>query len=71
MSYQPARLHRLAPQKLKNSGSGLWRTGLLDSEPRGGPPGFGSISQRYGSGFFFIIKQNSKIVRKTSIPTVL
>jgi hypothetical protein len=32
------------------------------------PPGSGSISQRYGSGFFY---QQGNIVRKTLIPTVL
>ncbi len=33
-----------------------------------GPPGSGSISQRHGSGSFY---HQAKIVRKTSIPTVL
>jgi hypothetical protein len=33
-----------------------------------GPPGSGSISQRYGSGSFF---HQAIIVRKTFIPTVL
>ncbi len=33
-----------------------------------GPPGSGSISQRYGSGSFF---HHAKIVRKTLIPTIL
>jgi hypothetical protein len=33
-----------------------------------GPPGSGSISQRYGSGSFY---HQAKIVRKTLIPTVL
>jgi hypothetical protein len=32
-----------------------------------GPPGSGSISQRYGSGSFY---QPAKIVRKTLIPTI-
>jgi hypothetical protein len=32
-----------------------------------GPPGSGSISHRYGSGFFY---HQAKIVRKTLIPTV-
>jgi hypothetical protein len=35
-----------------------------------GPPGSGSISQRYGSGSGFFYQQ-AKIVRKTLIPTVL
>ncbi len=33
-----------------------------------GPPGSGSISQRYGSGSFY---HHAKIVRKTLIPTIL
>ncbi len=33
-----------------------------------GPPGFGSVSQKYGSGSFY---HQAKIVRKTLIPTVL
>ncbi len=33
-----------------------------------GPPGSGSISQRYGSGSFY---QQAKIVRKKLIPIVL
>ncbi len=33
-----------------------------------GPPGSGSVSQRYGSGSF---NHQAKLVRKTSIPTVL
>ncbi len=33
-----------------------------------GPPGFGSVSQRYGSGSFH---HQAKIVRKTAISTVL
>jgi hypothetical protein len=33
-----------------------------------GPPGSGSISQRYGSESFY---QQAKIARKTLIPTVL
>jgi hypothetical protein len=33
-----------------------------------GPPGSGSISQRYGSGSFF---HQAKIIRKTLIPTAL
>jgi hypothetical protein len=33
-----------------------------------GPPGSGSISQRYGSGSFY---NQTKIVRKTLIPTAL
>jgi hypothetical protein len=51
MSYRPARLHSLAelvPRnlflgslKVKNSGSGLLRTGMLDGEPRRGPGAYG------------------------------
>jgi|LakMenE01Jun11ns_1017448.scaffolds.fasta_scaffold8607414_1 hypothetical protein len=33
-----------------------------------GPPGSGSISQRYGSGSFY---NHAKIVRKTLIPIIL
>ncbi len=33
-----------------------------------GPPGSGSFSKRYGSGSFY---HQTKIVRKTLIPTVL
>ncbi len=37
-----------------------------------GPPGFGSFSQRYGSGSRYgSFYQRAKIVRKTLIPTVL
>jgi hypothetical protein len=42
-----------------------------DPDPRVfGPPGYGSISQRYGSGsgYFFL---KAKVVRKTLISTVL
>jgi hypothetical protein len=39
-----------------------------------GPPGSGSISQRYGSGFGFgsgSFYHHAKIVRKTLIPTIM
>jgi hypothetical protein len=35
-----------------------------------GPPGSGSISQRYGSGSGYFY-HHAKIVRKTLIPTIL
>jgi hypothetical protein len=45
---------------------------IPDSDPPDphvfGPPGSGSISQRYGSGSFYHL---AKIVRKTLIPTIL
>jgi hypothetical protein len=40
----------------------------LDPDPYVfGPPGSGSVGQRYGSGFFY---RQAKTVRKTLIPTV-
>jgi hypothetical protein len=40
----------------------------LDPDPHViGPPGFGSTSQRYGSGSFY---HHPKIVRKTLIPSI-
>jgi hypothetical protein len=40
---------------------------VADPDPDG-PPGSGSISQRYGSGSFY---HQAKTVRKTLIPTAL
>ncbi len=46
-------------------------TSVPDSDPPDsdvfGPPGSGSISQRYGSGSFY---RQAKLVRKNLIPTV-
>ncbi len=51
------------------------RSNVADPDPLGpyvpyvfGPPGFGSVSQRYISGSF---NHEAKIVSKTLIPTVL
>jgi hypothetical protein len=45
------------------------RDSVVDPDPSVfGPPGLGSVSQRYGSGSFY---HQTKIVRKILIPTVL
>jgi hypothetical protein len=48
------------------------KTSVADPDPQDpyvvGPPGSGSISTMYGSGFF---NHQANVVRKTLIPTVL